>query len=166
VNWYCVHTRPRKEEQVASYLGSALGRKTYFPKITRQKTIRRVRRIVSGPLFPRYLFCQMELTAHYRAVRYAPEVIDIVNFGERPAIVSESIIEELMSWAGEKIDIINLQPLLKPGELVEITGGPMRGLHATIMNQRNDGERVAVLLTMLQYGAQMIIDRSLLARVS
>lgn len=166
MNWYCIHTRPCKESQVAVHLKATLGRDTYFPKLTRKKIIRRVKRIVTCPLFPRYVFCRMDLSAHYRAVRYAPAVIDIVRFGEHPAIVAESLIEELMSWAGEAVDLIAMQPLLRPGEFVEITGGPMQGLRATVLNQRNDGERVAVLLSMLKYGAQMVIDRSQLARVS
>jgi transcriptional antiterminator RfaH len=166
VNWYCVHTRPSKESQVALYLQTALGRETYFPKLTRQRTIRRVRRVVTGPLFPRYLFCRLDMSAHYRSVRYAPDVIDLVNFGDKPAVVAESIVNELMSWAGAGVDLIAIQPLLQPGDLVEITDGPMQGLHATILNQRNDGQRVAVLLSMLRYGAQMIIDRSQLAKVS
>jgi transcriptional antiterminator RfaH len=165
VNWYCVHTRPCKESQVAAHLQSALGRETYFPRLTTQRRIRRVRRVVKRPLFPRYLFCRMDMSAHYRSVRYAPDVIDVVKCGDIPAVVSDSIIDELMGWAGEAIDLISLQPLLKPGDLVEITDGPMQGLQAIILNQRNDSERVAVLLSMLKYGAQMIINRSQLARV-
>lgn len=166
MNWYCVHTRPCKESQVVHHLQTSLGRDTYFPQLTTRRTIRRVKRVVSGPLFPRYVFCRMDLTTHYRAVRYTPEVIDIVKFGDGPAIVPESIIEELKSWAGEAVELITLQPLLQPGESVEITDGPMQGLRATVLSERNDGERVAVLLSMLKFGAQMIINRSQLARVS
>jgi len=166
MNWYCVHTRPGKENHVVLHLRTVLGRDTYFPQLTRQKTIRRVRRVVSGPLFPRYLFCRMDMSAHYRAVRFAPEVIDIVRFGGEPSVVPQNIIDELMGWAGSAVDLITLQPLMQPGELVEITDGPMRGLQAIVLNQRNDSERVAVLLSMLKYGAQMIISRTQLARVS
>lgn len=108
----------------------------------------------------------MDVSTDYRAVRYAPDVIDVVKFGDRPAIVGESMIDELKSWAGEAIDLITLKPLLGPGDLVEITDGPMQGLQAVILSQRNNRDRVAVLLSMLKYGAQMIISRTQLARVN
>lgn len=165
MNWYCIHTRPLKENNVVAYLHETLGLETYFPRLKRQKTIRRVRRVVTGPLFPRYLFCNFDLSVRYRAVRYAPEVIDVVSFGERPAVVDDAMIAELRSWAGEAVDVITIQPSLRPGDQVEITDGPMRGLQAVILNSRNDRDRVTVLLSILECGAQMMISRSQLARV-
>lgn len=165
MNWYCIHTRPVKENQSAMYLQAMLGLETYFPRLKRQKTIRRVRRIVTRPLFPRYLFCRFDLGEYYRAVRYAPDVIDVVSFGERPAIVGDGLIEELKSWAGEAVDIITLQPCLAPGDRVEITDGPMQGLQAVILHETNDSDRVAVLLSILECGARLMINRSQLVRV-
>ena len=165
MNWHCIHTRPLKEGRAAAYLQELLGLETYFPRLKRQKTIRRVRRIVTNPLFPRYLFCRFELGEHFRAVRYAPDVIDVVTFGGRPAIVSDDLVEELKSWAGEAVDVITLQPCLGPGDLVEITEGPMQGLQAIILHETNDSDRVAVLLSILECGAKMMINRSQLVRV-
>jgi len=165
MNWYCVHTRPQKEEQAAGYCRETLGLETYYPRLRRQKTIRRVRRVVTGPLFPRYLFCRFDLAPHYRAVRYAPEVIDVVSFGGNPAVVEDALIEELRGWAGEGVDVITLQPSLRPGDRVEITDGPMRGLQAVILHGRDDRERVTVLLSILECRAQMMISRTQLARI-
>lgn len=165
MNWYCVHTRPLKESQTAGYLRETLGLETYFPRLKCRKIIRRVRRVVTRPLFPRYLFCRFDPGMQFRAVRYAPEVIGVVSFGERPAVVSDVLIAELQSWAGEALDVIELQPGLRPGDLVEITHGPMRGLQAVILNERSDRDRVAVLLSILEREARVIIDRSQLVRV-
>ena len=165
MNWYCIHTRPLKEQQVATHFQQMLGLEMYFPRLRRQKTIRRVRRVVTSPLFPRYLFCRFDPSLRYRAVRYAPEVIEVVRFGEDPAVVDDGIIEALKNWAGEAIDMITLQPDLRPGDLVEITDGPMRGLQAVVLNSRNDRDRVTVLLSILECGAKMMIGRSQIARV-
>jgi transcriptional antiterminator RfaH len=165
MNWYCIHTRPLKEQLVASHFEEMLGLETYFPRLRRLKTIRRVRRVVTNPLFPRYLFCRFDPFLGYRAVRYTPEVIAVVRFGEHPAVVDDAIIETLKDWAGESVDIITLQPDLSPGDQVEITDGPMRGLQAIILNSRHDSDRVTVLLSILECGARMMIGRSQLARV-
>ena len=164
MNWYCVHTRPLKEQHVASFLEERLGLESYFPQLRRQRTIRRVRRMVTGPLFPRYLFCRFDLGSHYRSVRYAPEIVDVVSFGQRPAVVGDAMIAELKGWAGEAVDLITLQPDFQPGDRVEIIDGPMRGLPAVILHCSNDSDRVAVLLSILECGAQMNISRTQLTR--
>jgi transcription antitermination factor NusG len=90
--------------------------------------------------------------------------LDVVHVGSQPAIVEDALIGELKKWAGETLDIINLRPPLSPGDQVEITDGPMRGLSATILHSHEDRDRVAILLSLLQYGAQITISRSQLRR--
>lgn len=164
-NWYCLRTRPSKESQVSGYLRGILGLETYFPRLRRQRTSRRAKRLVTGPLFPRYLFCRFDSGRHFRAVRYAPDVVGVVSFGDHPAVVSDDLIEGMKSWAGEVIDVITLQPTFRPGDRVTITDGPMRGLQAVISQERSDHERVAVLLKILESEAQMIISRRQIARI-
>jgi transcription antitermination factor NusG len=164
LRWYCLHTRPKREEQVATYLRETLSLTPYLPRLKQSRVIRRVRRVQVRPLFPRYLFCQLDLSRHYRAARYAPEVIDVVRFGDRPIEVPLGIIDGLKAWAGEAVDVISIHPPLRVGDEVKITDGPMRGLHAVIVQERGDGERVAVLLATLQCQAQVLIARSQLER--
>ncbi|RPF77214.1 MAG: hypothetical protein CBC31_007760, partial [Verrucomicrobia bacterium TMED71] len=125
MNWFCVHTKPGKESFVEHHLTNEIGLDCYFPRLKRKKIIRRVKRIVTEPLFPRYLFCQLDLASSYRAVRYAKDVVNIVNSGERPKVVADHTIAQLKIWAGEKNDIITLEPKpFETGESVEITSGP------------------------------------------
>ncbi|HVU32369.1 MAG TPA: transcription termination/antitermination NusG family protein [Opitutaceae bacterium] len=166
MHWYCVHTRPKKEPQVVDYCRNMLGLETYYPRLRQQKTIRRVRRVVTNPLFPRYFFCRFDAPTSYRQVRYAPETIDIVHVGRHPAVVNPSLIDELKQWAGDAVDVVTLQPTLRPGDRVEITDGPMRGLSAVILHASEDRDRVAILLSILECGAQMTISRSGLKRLS
>lgn len=160
MNWYCIHTRALKEPQVAGYLRERLSLETYLPLLRRQKTVRRVLRTVVNPLFPRYLFCRLDLAAQYRAVRYAPEVIDLVSFGSQPAVVGDMMMEQLKSWAGDVIDLDSGARKFQAGDQVEITDGPLQGLSAVILNERNDDQRVAVLLSTLECGAKLIVNRA------
>ena len=165
MNWYCVHTRPRKESRIEAHLVERLGLETYFPRLKRQKTIRRVPRVVIGPLFPRYLFCRCDLAQHYRAVRGANDVIGIVSFGGAPAIVNDGLVEGLKQWAGDAVDVITLRPGLRQGDRVEITDGSMRGLQAVFLSDLNDRERVAVVLSILERDVQLTINRWQIERV-
>src|SRR5271154_5304785 len=85
--WLCVHTRPRKEAAAERYCREVLGFDTFYPRLKRLKTIRRVKRWAVGPLFPRYFFCRLNLAHSFRAVQYAPQVLGVVNFGGRPTAV-------------------------------------------------------------------------------
>ena len=165
MNWYCIHTKPRREQHVISFLSEQIGIETYFPKLMRYKSIRRVRRSVINPLFPRYVFGRFDTASHYRSIRYAPEVINVVGVGTQPAIVSDFLIAELKLWAGNTGDLITANADLSQGNRVEITDGPMRGLPAVIINIKDDSDRVEVLLSILTHNAKMLIDRSQLARI-
>ncbi len=151
---------------MAGYFEETLGLKTYFPRLRRHRTIRRVRRLVTAPLFPRYLFCQFDPRSRYRAVQFAPDVIGIVAFGGAPAVVDDGIISGLMAWAGAGVDLITLEPELRPGDPVEIRDGPMRGLQAVMLPGRSDGDRVMVLLSILEREVPLVISRTQLARAS
>jgi transcription antitermination factor NusG len=165
LQWYCIHTRPQKESHVAAHCRVTLGLEVYYPQLRETKTIRRVRRVVTGPLFPRYLFCRFDVGLTYRAVRYAPDAVDVVQAGNAPAEVSDGLIAELRAWAGEALDVISLRPALRPGDAVEITSGPLRGMPATIVQTDDAHRRVAILLSLLQTEAHSIVSLDDVRRV-
>src|SRR5687767_11293197 len=138
VHWYCLHTKPQKEELVASFCAAQLGLETYYPRLRQHRTIRRKRRLVIRPLFPRYLFCRFDAGHLFRAVRYAPDMVEIVSAGSIPSIVSSDLIDGLKTWAGNEVDILTLQPAMRVGDQVEITNGPMRGLSGTILRESEE----------------------------
>jgi transcriptional antiterminator RfaH len=165
VHWFCVYTRPQKEAQVAAYCRSNLGLECYLPRLRQHRTIRRKRQLVTSPLFPRYLFCRFDLGQSCRAVRYAPDALDLVQTGNGPVVVEDSLVDEIRTWAGEGDEIITLKCDLSVGDTVEVSDGPMRGLSATILHVDDARDRVAVLLSILQ-GAQLMLSRSQIRRVA
>jgi transcription antitermination factor NusG len=112
------------------------------------------------------MFCRFDLAIHYRAVKYAPEIIDLVHSGPFPSIVDDRLIAQLKHWATESKDLLVLPPPFCPGEIVELAEGPMQGLSARILNISNDRDRVAILLSILECGAQMVVSRCQLRKVS
>jgi len=164
--WLCVHTRPRRETGAERYCRKVLKLDTYYPRLKRLKTIRRVKRWVVGPLFPRYFFCRLNLAQNFRAVQYAPQVIGVVSFGGRPTPVDDAIIDQIKQWAGEAVDIVTVRPGFRRGDLVEIADGPLRGLQAVVLQEMSDRDRVAVLLSTLGCQARLIVSRSQLVGAS
>ena len=166
MHWYCLHTKPLKEQQVASYCTTYLGLQTYFPRLRQYRVIRRQRRFVTRPLFPRYLFCRFDANILYRAVRYAPEILEIVSNGNAPTLVPDNLIESLQSWAGDEVDLITIQPTLRIGDQVEVRSGPLQGFSGTVLNESEERTRVTILLSFLQNGAHVSVDRADLERIA
>ena len=167
MNWFCVHTKPGKEQLVEHFLNEELSLETYYPRLKRKKTIRRVRREVIEPLFPRYLFCRFDQASDYRAVRYGRDINGLVGAGSQPIIVSNETIESLKSWAGEDQAIFTIaQTQMAPGDKVKITEGPMQGLDAIFLEETSQSERVTILLNLMDSEARAQIDRSQIERVS
>jgi transcriptional antiterminator RfaH len=165
MNWYCIQTKPQREKQAVQQLRTHLGFEVYFPRLRFQKTIRRVRRQVIEPIFPRYLFCRFDIATSYRAVRYARDVVNLVSLGDQPTVVADDLIHDLKSWASEDY-LVAATPSLSSGDHVHISDGPMQGLQAVILEARNDSERVSVLLSILGCEARLSIDRCQLEKTA
>jgi transcription antitermination factor NusG len=99
-------------------------------------------------------------------VRYAPDVIKVVCAGDAPAIVADGLIDSLKSWASGASDLFTLRPALRLGDAVEVVSGPMQGLSGTILAHCDERDRVTLLLSFLQCGAQLSVDRSEIRLIS
>lgn len=165
MNWHCIHTKPQKEFQFEQHCCRRLDVETYCPQVREYRTVRRVRRVIVSPLFPRYVFCRFDPATTYRGVRYAPDAVDIVRIGNDPIIVADSLIAELRQWAGEMVDLTTIRRPLKSGDSVEIIQGPLRGLTAIIQQADETQDRVAILIALLASEARMTISRGLLRPV-
>jgi transcriptional antiterminator RfaH len=162
MNWYAIHTKPR-QESIAQTSLEREGLATFFPKLKRRRTIRRVRKWVISPLFPGYIFARFEAERQSRLVKYANGVASIVSFGGKPAIVEEALLDEIRAHAEQ--DVVTVQPArFQPGELVEIQAGPLRGLQGIFEREMSDAERVIILLETLAKGARVEIQRELLEK--
>jgi transcription antitermination factor NusG len=81
-------------------------------------------------------------------------------------VVNEAILRQLKSWAGEAVDVVTISPQYRPGDRVEITEGPLRGLEAIFQQVLNDRDRVAILLSTLAHPTRAIVSRSALSLVT
>jgi len=144
-NWYVVYSKPHKEEQVQLHLASK-EIESFFPRLQLQGSVRRNKGIT--PLFPNYLFVQMNLAIESHYVIWSPGVKRIVSFGDAPIPVEDKVIQFLKERANPQ-GIIQAHSQLKPGQQVEIAGGPFDGFTGIIENPPNAKGRVKILLKLL-----------------
>ena len=166
MNWYAVHAKPR-QESVALLSLQRENVETFFPRLQQKRTIRRVRKWVTGPLFPGYFFARFDADRDSRLVRFANGVINIVSFGGQPAVVDSSIIEGIRSHCKPSTTLPDIQPSgLQPGDQVEIQTGPFRGFQGVFEREMSDQERVVILLEVLAKTTRVQISREQLEKVS
>ncbi len=102
-----------------------------------------------------YLFARFDLATSLRRVQHARGVRGVVRFGAQWPTVPEQAIEELRSAMGdEELRIID-NPF-KPGDAVQVAGGPFDGLAAVVARVMPGPQRVAVLMDFL--GRQTLVE--------
>jgi transcription antitermination factor NusG len=142
--WYVLQTNRNRERLAQLALGQR-GIASYLPRIV-QWPAPAVGSPV-GPLFPGYLFVQMNLDDAAR-VSWTPGVKAFVNFGGGPVAIDASAIAFLRER--EAADGLIHQEPLPAAQEVRIVNGPFRGLTAVVERRLPARERVRVLMQILR----------------
>jgi len=153
--WYAVSTKPHHERRAELNL-QQLDVETFNPRLKESKVIRRVRRVVTVPLFPGYLFAKLDLHNQFRAVSYAKGVRRIVAFGSTPAKVDEELIEAIKGRLSSG-EMITPARVLRAGQTVKIQDGPLCGLNAVFEREMTGQQRAVLLLRTLAYQARVVV---------
>lgn len=167
LRWYLIHTKPSGEVLALTNL-QRQGYHVYLPRLlqTVRRGGRRYERI--GPLFPRYLFLQLnEGQQSLRPVTSTVGVACIVRFGSRHAVVPDEVISDLQAAADGESGLHRLtrDAALAPGALVRIQRGPFDGLEGVF--QREAGaDRVVILLSLLGQNAPVCVSADLVVPLS
>ena len=164
MHWYVVHTKPRQEQRALLNLEQQ-GYSCYLPTLAVEKIRQDALAVEDEPLFPRYLFIQLDATQSGKSwspIRSTKGVSRLVTFGAEPAKVDPQLIDTLRQRPAD----LSAEPqrLFNAGERVIITEGPFAGLEAVY--QMTDGERRAmVLIELLSKPTRLTVLPAKLRRV-
>jgi len=144
-DWYVVYSKPHKEEQAQFHLRMK-GLDVFFPRLDLVRVSERRKRVI--PLFPNYLFVRIDLQTEFQYVTWSPGVKRLVSFGDRPIPLDERVVDFLKQQTDAE-GVIRTHSQLRPGQEVEIRGGPFDGLIAIIQDPPDGKGRVRILLKLL-----------------
>ena len=150
--WAVARLEPHRE-RLALHCLSLSGFVMYLPRL-RERRIRAGRKTeVLAPLFPGYCFLTIE--AQWHAARWSIGVLGLIMSGERPAVVADSIIQDIR--ARERNGAVELprRDGFKIGDQVRVLAGPLQG-HLGLYHGQRPHERVLVLLALL--GGQQRVE--------
>lgn len=147
--WFVVHTHANGEAKATAHLRRQ-GFCVYLPCFAKTRRHARREERVIAPLFPRYLFVQMDMDhARWRAINSTTGVDRLIANGDRPSPVPQGTIESLQ---GQQRSDGLLTPaslvLLEHGEQVRLVDGAFAE-QVGIYERMTANQRVVLLLNVL-----------------
>lgn len=125
------------------------GYTAYCPQMLKVKQRRQRWLKIIEPLFPRYLFLQLEVGVdNFAPIRSTMGVQDMVRFASEPATISEHAIEAIQQQEFSLLKKTENHYTWKHGDRVEVIDGPFAGLNG-IFEKENNKERIIILFEML-----------------
>ncbi len=159
--WLLAHTHPHSEQRAAAHLARQ-GYETYLPRYLKRRRHARKLDVIAAPLFPRYLFVNIETTARrWRSIQSTFGVSRLVLSGDTPALVPKAIIDSLQGCEDENGFVkLNRRAPFSAGDRVRILAGAFMdslGLYEGL----GDRERVSILLDLLGRKVRVMLDADL-----
>ncbi len=158
--WYAVQVKRQSEGRVARHLAlKTIPSFLPFIECVRRNRAHRATRL--EPLFPGYLFVQMDPVeispGCWYTVRWTSGVRRILGFGETPVSVPDAVIESIQARVR---DLGFVRPGLRfsTGSPVRFRHGPLAGLEAAFDRPMSRTGRVRVLLEMLGQHRAVEVD--------
>jgi transcriptional antiterminator RfaH len=117
-----------------------------------------------APLFPRYLFAQIDLhTVPPSRINATPGVTRLVTFDTTPQKIPAAVVQAIHT----QVERCNEQGGLpehgfQPGDTVQFRRGPLRGLEAIFVGPVTPSQRVRILLEFMGRLNELEVDRNLL----
>lgn len=133
--WYAMYTRSRSEKKALQWLTED-GIEAYLPmyKVLKQWSDRK--KWVEQPLVPSYIFVKVSKKEFFTVLN-TPYVVSYVSFAGKAAAIREQEIEMmklLMEDTANHPELVTTN--ISKGDLVEITGGAMKGAIGEVVYQK------------------------------
>ncbi|MGX1201858.1 transcription/translation regulatory transformer protein RfaH [Marinobacter sp. MBR-105] len=157
MTWYALQHKLAQGDRAVQHLQNQ-DIACFYPKIEVEKIKAGKRTKKLEPLFPGYVFVNLEQTdPMWAKLRSTRGVLRIVSFANRPAPIDDEVIAHIKN----SMEKVAEQGGIKPGQPIELDDGPFKGINAIF--QAYDGEeRAIVLITFMQKQQQVKVPVSVI----
>lgn len=132
-SWYAVWTRSRHEQTVRDQLAQK-GYEAFLPTIPKWSRWKDRKKKIDWPLFPGYCFARFDAAADRLPILKCTGVVSIVAFDGEVAPIPEAEIDAIRLLVQSDLQY-DPCPLIKEGTVVEVTHGPLRGVHGRLVRK-------------------------------
>jgi len=157
--WYLLQIKTQQHDRAQENLDNQ-GFEFYSPSHRVKKIQRGKLQVRVEPLFPGYVFIQLDEQSNWRALQATRGVTRVVSFNGRPQPVDPELILALRQrFTGEQ----EPEALYKPGDRVVVVDGAFKYLEAIVKAVTPD-ERIIVLLNILNAQQALAMPAAQLAK--
>ncbi len=160
--WYLLYCKAKEEHKAVMHLSNQ-DVEAFYPKVMMTKVLRGKRQTVEEPLFPNYVFAQLDHDKHnFTSVRSTRGVIGFVKQGKDYKKVSVSLINafrELQTLA--KID----SKLPKAGDKVTLHSSNYNNIQAIYQEPKGE-QRAMLLIELINQPVLVEVDNSEFSSIS
>jgi transcriptional antiterminator RfaH len=162
--WYAIQSKPKQEGRAEADL-LAWGVEAFLPRIPRRASPGRGSMHLGGvqPLFPGYLFARFNGYRMLHKIKYTRGVARVLGTERGPTPLDESIIALIRTQVGAD-GLVRLS--FRPGERLHVTDGPLKDFVGVFSSALTGADRVRVLLTAVSGGFKVVVDGSLVERIT
>ena len=139
------------------------GGEVFLPRIQLEKVRKGKRVAMLEPLFPGYLFVNVEgCESLVGSIRSTRGVRQLLKFGIEPLEIQSALISDLRNRCYSQIEnsqegSADKQVVFKQGQAVEITSGPFKEYQA-IFKQFDGEARAIILLNLLNQQQELLVE--------
>lgn len=160
--WYVLYVKSRYERKVYEALQN-LSIEAFLPLIKEQRTWSDRKKMVEKPLFPSYVFVNINSSLDFYKTLAVNGACMYIRFGMEYAKISEQEISKIKLLIDKKY-ITNIEVgemLPKIGDLMEISSGPLCGLNCKVVKVNNE-HKIIVQIEALQQNITATVPSSYL----
>lgn len=161
--WFVAHTHPRAETKATWHLNRQ-GFDVYLPRYLKRRRHARKIETVAAPLFPRYLFVAVDMTAQrWRSIHSTVGVARFVSTGDQPTAVPEGIVEGLKRRENSDGFVrLDCRPRFHLGDQIRVLEGAFSDCLG-LFEGFSERERVTILLDLLGRKVRVVLDSEFVA---
>ncbi len=166
-HWGFAYVRYRAEKKIAERLQSA-GITCYLPTVPHAYMVRGKKIITQIPMFPCYLFLQMN-RERATELRYEEKQITRIDLQFNEAR-EEVLIRELQKLQQCELMAQNspvyINPGIRSGDKVLVTQGSLKGLEADVIRRDDDNDLIIINVTMLDHHLEFPVSADELKKIT
>jgi transcription antitermination factor NusG len=155
--WFALYTQPRKEKVLDSELKKR-GIESFLPLKKSLRQWKDRKKLVEIPLFPSYIFVNVDDNKLYEIVQVTGAV-RFIYFEGKPVPVPQEQIDSIKILLEREIEFELQRNNVRVGDRVQIREGRFAGLTGVIRNERKK-TMFAVIIDALQVNMTIEVDKA------
>jgi transcriptional antiterminator RfaH len=160
--WYVAQTHVHAELVASRHLNRQ-GFDVYLPRYLKQRRHARRMDIVAAPLFPRYLFVAIDMSAQrWRSINSTLGVVRLISIGDDPVPIPQAVFDELKRREDASGFIqLERRPRFSPGDKIRVVEGTFSDCYG-LFEGMSGKERVAILLDLLGRKVRVLLNSEII----